>query len=205
MLEGIHWLGHSSFRLELEGITIYIDPWQLKHPTPADLVLVTHDHHDHLSPQDIEAVSKQGTKLVYAGKEPAKLKGEKQLVKPFQKLTFGAAQIETVPAYNLHKPFHPHAANYVGYIVELGGMRIYHAGDTDVIPEMADIRCDVALLPVGGKFTMDAKEAASALEIIKPRYAVPMHYGALIGGDKDARTFQELAPKSVEVILPVKE
>ncbi len=201
MLNGIHWLGHASFRIELGGMVIYIDPWNLKHPVPADLVLVTHDHHDHLSPADIRAITKPDTAILYAGKGSPELKGHLQAVEPGEKLIVGAAVVESVPAYNLHKAFHPRASNYVGYVLTLAGVSIYHAGDTDLIPEMASIRCDAALLPIGGKYTMDAAEAARALGVIKPKYGIPMHYGAIVGNPKDARRFQELAPKTVEVVL----
>ncbi|MHB9033285.1 MAG: MBL fold metallo-hydrolase [Anaerolineae bacterium] len=205
MLEGIHWLGHASFRIELGGMIVYIDPWKLTHPMPADLVLVTHDHHDHLSPADIHKIQKSTTTILYAGKSSPEVNGHTRLVVPGEKITVGAATIETVPAYNLVKTFHPRVNNFVGYILELGGQRIYHAGDTDAIPEMSAIRCDVALLPIGGKYTMDVPEALRALDIIKPKIAVPIHYGDIIGSQDDGLNFQKGAPRGITVVLLKKE
>ena len=112
--------------------------------------------------------------------------------------------IEVVPAYNIDKPFHPKANNWVGYIVEVAGRKLYHAGDTDRIPEMKTMRTDVAFLPIGGTYTMTAEEAAAAVnEDIKPKVAVPIHYGAVVGSDSDAQRFRELCTVSeVQVLTP---
>lgn len=201
MLGGIHWLGHASFRIELGGMVIYIDPWKIKNPIPADLVLVTHDHHDHLSETDIARINKPGTVILCAAKGVDKLPGDVRSVKPGVSIRVGAAQVQTVPAYNINKAFHPQKAGYVGYVLTIAGVIIYHAGDTDFIPEMATITCDVALLPIGGHYTMDAEEAARALAVIKPKNVVPMHWGDLIGSRKDAELFVRLAPAGVEVTL----
>lgn len=201
MLSAIHWLGHASFRLEIAGKVIYIDPWKLGSVIPADIVLVTHDHHDHLSPSDIARIVKPGTEIVYAGKGSPELKGSLHHVSPGDTLQLGEVTVSAVHAYNVGKAFHPRDAGFVGYVVTVGGTRVYHAGDTDVIPEMADVRCDVALLPVGGKYTMTAEEAARALELIKPQAAVPMHFGDIIGGADSARMFSRLAPPEVQVTL----
>jgi len=200
MWEGIHWLGHASFRLE-DTATIYIDPWKLKKSPAADLILVTHGHHDHLSPADIAKISQPGTVIVCPASCAAGLSGDVRLIAPGQTLRVGQVIVEAVPAYNLTKSYHPQKAGNVGYVVEVGGRRIYHAGDTDLIPEMADIRCDVALLPVGGTYTMNAAEAAQAVERIKPKAAVPMHWGSLVGSQSDATRFQKLVPQGVEVVI----
>jgi L-ascorbate metabolism protein UlaG (beta-lactamase superfamily) len=201
MLKEIHWLGHASFRIELGGLVVYIDPWKLKNPLPADLVLVTHDHHDHLSEADISKISKAGTVILCAAKAAGSLHGEVRAVKPGLSLQIGDARVQTVPAYNIGKAFHPQKAEYVGYILAIAGMSIYHAGDTDLIPEMAEITCDVALLPIGGTYTMDAVAAAKALSVIKTQVAVPMHWGDLVGSRKDAELFVKLAPTGVQVTL----
>jgi L-ascorbate metabolism protein UlaG (beta-lactamase superfamily) len=130
-----------------------------------------------------------------------KLHGDVRSVKPGLSLQIGAAKVQTVPAYNTAKAFHPQQAGYVGYVLTIAGTRIYHAGDTDFIPEMNGIICDVALLPIGGKYTMDATEAARAVAAIKPKIAVPMHWGDLIGSRKDADLFASLAPAGVQVTL----
>lgn len=201
MLNGIHWLGHASFRVELGGLVVYFDPWKLKDPVPADLVLITHDHHDHLSEADVAKISKPDTIILCAAKGIGKLHGDVRSVKPGLSLQAGDALVQTVPAYNVSKAFHSQKAAYVGYILTIAGMSIYHAGDTDLIPEMAGITCDVALLPIGGTYTMDAAAAAEALAVIKAKVAVPMHWGDLVGSLKDAELFARLAPAGVQVVL----
>jgi len=122
-------------------------------------------------------------------------------VRPGDLVELGALRIEVVPAYNTNKPNHPQEAGHVGYIIEIGGRRIYHAGDTDLIPEMDEIRCDVAMLPMGGTYTMNAQEAAEAVERIGPKVAIPMHWGRIVGKSGDVRRFQELAPASVQIVV----
>ncbi len=203
MTENIHWLGHDAFRIDGEQI-IYIDPWRLPQDAPeADLVLITHDHHDHCSPPDVARVQKDDTVVVTIAAAAKKLKGEVRTVKPGDSLTVKGVPIETVPAYNVNKSFHPKVAGHVGFIVTTGGQRIYHAGDTDLIPEMEDIETDIALLPVSGTYVMTADEAAQAADKIRPRIAIPMHYGAGVAGtQKDAERFRELCGVKV-VILPL--
>ncbi|MHB1354489.1 MAG: MBL fold metallo-hydrolase [Anaerolineae bacterium] len=201
MLEGIHWLGHASFRIELGGMVVYIDPWKLRNPVLADLVLITHDHRDHLSEEDVARIIKPETVILCAAKGVGKLAGDVRAVEPGLSMQVGDASVQTVPAYNISKMFHPQKAAYVGYILTLAGMSIYHAGDTDLIPEMAGITCDVALLPIGGTYTMDATIAAKALTVIQAKIAVPMHWGDLVGSRKDAELFARLAPAGVEVTL----
>ncbi len=200
MTENIHWLGHDAFRLEGEQI-IYLDPWKLPKDAPkADLVLITHEHHDHCSPPDVARVQKDDTVVVTIAAAAQKLKGEVRTVKPGESLTVKGVPIETVPAYNIDKTFHPKAAGHVGFIVTVGGQRIYHAGDTDLIPEMEDIETDIALLPVSGTYVMTADEAAQAADKIQPQVAIPMHYGAGVAGTKkDAERFRDLC--SVEVVI----
>ncbi len=204
MLKDIHWLGHASFRLD-GSATVYIDPWKLHRPRPADIVLVTHEHHDHLSPDDIASVTKLETVIVCPASCRAKLRGDVRVIKPGQSITIGEVTVRAVPAYNTNKPNHPREAGHVGYVVEMDGRRVYHAGDTDLIPEMAEIGCDVAILPVGGTYTMTAKEAAEALGLLHPEYAVPMHYGDVVGSSKDAEALRSLAPEDVEVVILKKE
>ena len=200
MVKGIHWLGHASFRID-NSLTIYIDPWKVQDPRPADVILVTHAHFDHCSPKDIRKLTKEGTIIVCPQSCVGQLQGDVRPVKPGDVLDLGKIRIEAVPSYNTNKPNHPREANNVGYVVEFEGQRIYHAGDTDLIPEMANIRCDVALLPVGGTYTMDADEAARALEQIKPKVAIPMHWGDIVGSRKDAERFAQKAPKEVQVVI----
>lgn len=200
MLEGITWLGHASFRIEGPEGVVYIDPWKLKDGPKADLVLVTHDHYDHCVPEDIQKIAKAETSIVTTASCANKLTGDVHTVKAGDKITVKGVAIEVVPAYNIGKDFHPKAAGGVGYIITVGGRRIYHAGDTDLIPEMSTIRADVALLPVGGKYTMTAEEAAEAANRIKPTVAVPMHWGDIVGSRADAERFKTLAKVPVQIL-----
>jgi L-ascorbate metabolism protein UlaG (beta-lactamase superfamily) len=211
LLQGITWLGHDSFKIKAPEGVIYIDPWKLKggesrrggtEYQPADVILITHGHHDHFSPDDVKKIQKADTIIVSVADVTAQVKGNVKTVKPGDTLTVKGVQIEAVPAYNPAKQFHPKAAGHVGYIVTVGGRRIYHAGDTDVIPEMANIKTDVALLPVGGKYTMTASEAAQAANLIKPKVAVPMHWGDIIGSRADAEDFRAQAKVPVQILEP---
>jgi len=204
MLENIHWLGHASFKimLEIEGEkVIYIDPYELQEDEPAaDLIFVTHEHFDHMSVGDISKIQGPGTVIVTTEACAKKLSGDVRVVKAGDRLTVADVAIEVIPAYNVGKEFHPQSAGGVGFIFTVNDMRIYHAGDTDFIPEMKDVRADVALLPIGGKYTMNAEEAAQAANIIKPQVAVPMHWGTIIGGQSDVDRFCELCQVPVQVL-----
>jgi len=202
MVKNIHWLGHDSFRIA-GPVTIYVDPWQLPAGVPqADLVLVTHDHYDHCSPKDVTRISKADTVIVTIAAAAKKFKGDVRVVKPGDSLTVKGIPIEVVPAYNVNKKFHPRDAGHVGFIFTVEGQRIYHAGDTDFIPEMKDFKVDIALLPVSGTYVMTADEAASAAKAINPQVAIPMHYGEIVGSRADAERFQELYEGEV-TILPL--
>jgi L-ascorbate metabolism protein UlaG (beta-lactamase superfamily) len=201
MAQGIEWLGHDSFRLTGEKV-VYIDPWKLAADTPkADVILVTHDHYDHFSKDDIAKISKADT-IVVAPQVVADKGNVQQVVKPGDKLTVHGIAIEVVPAYNPNKKFHPKTAGHVGYIVTLNGKRIYHTGDADEIPEMAQIKCDIALLPVSGTYVMTASEAAAVANKLKPALAIPMHYGDpdVVGTRNDAEEFKRRAQVPVEIL-----
>ncbi len=204
-IANLHWLGHDSFRLDGPP-TIYFDPWQLKGKLPrADLVLVSHEHHDHCSPDDVKKISGPDTVVLAGGSAAEELPGARA-VEPGDRLTVAGVEVEAVRAYNVNKfrspgvPFHPKEANHVGYVVTVNGLRIYHSGDSDAIPEMADVDCDVALLPVSGKYVMTAQEAAEAARTIRPEVAVPMHYGSGIGAADDGQRFAELYDGKVVVL-----
>jgi L-ascorbate metabolism protein UlaG (beta-lactamase superfamily) len=200
MIEGIHWIGHASFRIEDE-VVIYLDPWKLKQFKAADLILVTHGHRDHLSPEDIARIRKPDTVIVIAAPYADQVEGDVRPMMAGQTVTVGDVVIEAVPSYNTNKPNHPRSAGNVGYIVEVGGRRIYHAGDSDLIPEMNAFRCDVALLPMGGKYTMDVDEALEAVARIRPKVVIPMHWGDIVGAPADAERFRTGAPAGVEVVI----
>ena len=197
------WLGHATFRIESEMV-LYIDPWKLPSGSPkADLVIVSHGHYDHCSPPDVAAVCTSGTAVLAPPDAASKLAGDVTPISPGQRHEIGRAVVETVPAYNPGKKFHPKQNNWVGLVVHVGGKRIYYAGDTDVIPEMSQVSgIDVALLPVGGTYTMDATEAAGVCQTIKPSQAVPYHWGDIVGSSGDAYSFARQAPCPVTVLQP---
>ncbi|MGA9364774.1 MAG: MBL fold metallo-hydrolase [Bacteroidota bacterium] len=193
-IQNIHWYGQAAFRIEDGQMQIYIDPWRLPNGKlpKADVIFITHAHFDHLSQDDINQITKEGTIIVAPKGVAAELKGSVKTVAPNQSFEVGGIKVMTVPAYNLKKTFHPKANNWVGYILTLSsGETIYHAGDTDFIPEMKSLKVDLAMLPCGGTYTMDAKEAAEAANTFKPKIAIPMHYHDVVGTDRDADTFKK--------------
>jgi L-ascorbate metabolism protein UlaG (beta-lactamase superfamily) len=200
LVKHLHWLGHDSFRLDGPPV-IYFDPWKLKGAQPiADLVLVSHQHPDHCSPNDVRKVSGPTTVVIASHLAAKDLPGAK-VMRPGDRLSVAGVEIEAVPAYNVNKfrapgvPFHPKKDQHVGYIVTVEGVRVYFAGDTDHIPEMANFKCDVALLPVSGTYVMTVEEAVAAARDIKAEITLPMHYGAGIGSANDGKRFTELLKK----------
>ena len=198
MLKKIKWLGHSSVKIEAEK-TIYIDPWKIKEGRKADLILISHSHGDHLSPADIRKIQKEETVIIAAGDAAAQLSGDVRALKPGEKVTVQGITIEAVPAYNIGKPYHPKANDWIGFILTVEGKRIYYGGDTDLIPEMKDIKADILILPVGGTYTMTAREAAEAADLIRPEAVIPIHFGDIVGTPADAVKFKELCKAPVEI------
>ncbi len=199
----IKWLGHASFRISGGGSVVYIDPWKIDgSPGDADVVFVSHSHFDHLSAEDIAKVSKDGTTLLASADAAAQIPGAKTL-SPGDGEQAGGVAIEAVPAYNVGKDFHPRGNDWLGAVIELDEKRIYYAGDTDVIDEMSALEnIDVALLPVGGTYTMNASEAAEACKSIGCKSAIPYHWGDIVGSDEDARSFGDAAGCNVHVLNP---
>ena len=205
MLKGVSHCCQSTVRIERE-LVIYVDPFRIEgEPADADVVFCTHDHFDHLSEKDIQRIIKENTILVVPKKAVKKFKklpvAQVLGVVPFEEHTLEGLSFKTVPAYNIKKWFHPKRKKWVGYIVYLDDATYYFAGDTDHIPEMADIDADVAFLPVGGKYTMDAVEAAEAANVIRPKLAVPIHFGDVVGSPDDANTFIEKLDDPIEGII----
>lgn len=198
MLDNVEVLCHSSIRINKDKV-IYIDPFRInKNYNDADIIFITHDHYDHYSEEDIDKVIKEGTTFIIPEELLTKL-----LVKGYNKndiITVEAGKqyitrgikFETIPAYNTNKAFHPKENEWVGYIIEIKGIRYYIAGDTDITEENRKVKCDVALVPVGGTYTMDFKEAAQLINEIKPKIAVPTHYEDVVGTKQDATDFIRL-------------
>jgi len=195
-LKNLTWIHHASFRLEQDGFVIYLDPWRIRNAEKkADLILITHTHPDHFDLDSIKAISKSSTVVVGPADFEGKLDGVKTM-KPGDKLTVGPAEIEAVPSYNIGKLNHPKDKGWLGFLVRLGGETVYHAGDTDLIPEFFGINCSIALIPVGGTYTMDKNEALEALT------KIPMHYGAIVGGGGTGKEFKSLAEsKGIDKVI----
>lgn len=195
LLTRLHRLNHDSFRIDGPPV-IYIDPWKLPEESAAgDIILVTHDHYDHCSPDDIRRLSHEGTVVICDPSSERKL-DRPRVLRHGESIEVGGVTISAVPAYNINKfrspgqPFHPREAHNNGYIITIGGEQLYHAGDTDNIPEMAMIKCAVALLPVSGTYVMTADEAFEAARMIDAQVFVPMHYGDIVGGPGDVEKFR---------------
>ena len=204
MLENIEVLCHSSIKIN-KGKVIYIDPFKInKDYKDADIIFITHDHYDHYSEEDIDKIKKENTIIVAPEELITKLlnKGFQKnyiiTVKPNKKYQVEGIEFETIPAYNIKKQFHPKENEWVGYILELNGVKYYIAGDTDITEENKKVKCDVAFVPVGGTYTMDAKEAATLVNEIKPKIAVPIHYGSIVGTKEDAINFLKLLNPEIE-------
>ena len=201
LLDHLHWLGHDSFRID-QPIVIYLDPWRLPPGSPAaDLILVSHEHHDHCSPEDVERVRKDSTTVITNQTAAADLSPPVTILQVGESMEVRGVTVEAIPAYNIGKPFHRKQAGHLGFVITLGEERLYFTGDADYIPEMDNIVCDVALLPVSGKYVMTAEEAAQAAEAIQPKVAIPMHYGAgVVGTKEDAERFRDLSPVPVVIM-----
>lgn len=192
MLEGIEWLGHAAFKLTKGGKTIYIDPWKIRSKDIADVICITHSHYDHLSIEDVRKLQGEGTVVVATGDSAKQLSGNVKVVKPGDNIEANGIKIKVVAAYNIDKQFHPKSNGWVGYVITLpDGTRFYHPGDTDYIPEMKTMKADIAVFPVGGTYTMNAQEAAEAANTIRPKLAIPMHWGTIVGSESDAEIFKK--------------
>lgn len=210
MTENIEVFTQSSIKITDGENHIYIDPLGIKEEfCDADYILITHDHYDHFSPEDIKKVACENTVLIVPEKMKAKALKEINFINkiesisPNQNKKINNLYIETIPAYNIIKPFHLKIFGWVGYILEIGGKRIYIAGDTDKTKEAEAVHCDIAMVPIGGTYTMNAKKAAELINIIQPEVAIPTHYGSIVGNKNDGELFKEnvKAPVKVELKL----
>lgn len=201
VLDQIRWYGHDTFRIDL-GKVVYTDPFKVKHSDTADIILVSHEHFDHCSTEDIAKLSSSDT-VVVAPKQCREcldnLGCKVVYMEPGGITNVHGVQVTAVSAYNINKSFHPKEKGGLGFVVSGKGVRVYLAGDTDRIPEMKDLDVDIALLPVSGTYVMDVEEAVAAVEDIKPRYVIPMHYGSIVGTKDDGSRFAELVKGKAEV------
>ena len=207
MIKRVHWLGHAGILIagSKAGVVV-VDPYEISGiekicgKKTADVILITHGHQDHLSPGDIEKIRGEKTVVVVPRGCEAGLKGNIRTVTPGAKITVGGVDVEAVPAYNIGKRFHPREKGYVGYVFIVDGVRYFHAGDCDAVPEMESVSADVVFLPVGGTYTMTAAEAAGLANAIKPKIAVPIHWGSIVGSSADAETFKKLCACEVQIL-----
>ena len=211
MLENVEVLCHSSIRINKEK-TIYIDPFKIdKDYNDADIVFITHDHFDHYSEEDIDKVINENTTIIIPEELLTKIlrkginKNAVITVESNKEYMVQGIKFETIPAYNTNKTFHPKENDWVGYIITLDGIRYYIAGDTDITEENRKVKCDVAFVPVGGTYTMNYSEAAELVNIIKPKIAVPIHYGSVVGTKQDATNFIKLLHSSIKGIILMKQ
>jgi L-ascorbate metabolism protein UlaG (beta-lactamase superfamily) len=205
-LDEVTWFRQSSFRWQGDGPVVYVDPWGVGDSVPADVILITHAHHDHLQPHEIERLRTPTTKLVAPRDVADELTGDVTPIEPGQAVEASGLKIEAVPAYNTAEErldMHPKANGWVGYLFEFGGRSYYHAGDTDALPELESLDPDVAMVPIGGTYTMDWEEAAGFVKAMEPRMAVPMHYGFVVCSPSHAGRFKKaVAPVPVQVLEP---
>ena len=207
MLNNIEVLYHSSIRINKEK-TIYIDPFKIdRNYNDADIIFITHDHYDHYSEEDIDKVINENTVIVIPEELLTKVlkKGINKeaivTVEPNKKYMVQGIKFETIPAYNINKTFHPKENDWVGYVIEINGVKYYIAGDTDITEENKKVKCDVAFVPVGGTYTMDFKEAAQLVNEMQPKVAVPIHYGSVVGTKQDAEKFVKLLHTNIKGII----
>jgi len=204
---GLYWLGHSSFLIK-SNKKIYIDPYQIpENSEQADIIFITHSHYDHCSFEDIKKIVKKNTKIILTADSQSKITKlsipvEIKIVEPNKEFFIENIKVNTIPAYNLENHGHDKEEGWVGYIIKIKDTIIYHAGDTDFIPEMNNLTGYnqknikfIALIPIGGRFTMNVDEAVEAVKKIKPFLAIPMHYDNLIGTKEDAEEFVSLCKK----------
>ena len=211
MVDNIEVNTQNSIRIESRVGTIYVDPLEIGNDAhDADYILITHDHYDHFSPEDIRKIVKADSILVVPEKMADKAQevagdvGKIETVKPGVYRELNGLEFETVPAYNLLKPFHPKSAEWVGYVLRIDGQRIYIAGDTDATKEAKAVKCEVALVPIGGTYTMDAKKAAELVNAIRPNVAIPVHYGSIVGKPADGDVFAQNIKDPIKVEFKIR-
>ncbi len=206
MLERVTWFRQAAFRWSSERV-VYVDPWGTPADAPpADLILITHAHFDHFQPEEVARLRRSDTAVAAPRDVADELSGAVTAVAPGERYELAGVSFTTVPAYNTREEaleFHPRVNGWVGYVFEFEGVTYYHAGDTDHAPELDEIRADVAMVPIGGHYTMNPEEAGGLVRAMSPRVAVPMHFGFVVGSPSDAERFRSAAdPVTVEVLSP---
>ncbi|MCD6297607.1 MAG: MBL fold metallo-hydrolase, partial [Deltaproteobacteria bacterium] len=196
----IQWLGHDGFRIDAVK-TIYFDPYEIKGGPKADLIFISHDHFDHCSPEDVARIQGSDTVIVTEKDSAKKLTGDVRVLKPGETLTLNDIKVQAVPSYNTDKAFHPRANNWLGFVVEIEGVKVYHAGDCDFMPEMKDLEVDIAFLPVSGTYVMTAEQAVEAALAINPKLPIPFHYGAIVGEEQEAGNFRKALEGKTGVVV----
>lgn len=200
--ENLIWFKHASFLYD-GSKKIYFDPWEIDDAKgKADYILITHAHYDHFSPETIGVLSSPETVVVAPQDVAEKITGEVKALSPGETLDLDGISIRGVAAYNTDKSFHPKEAGWLGYVVTIDNKKIYHAGDTDRIDEMNNIETDIALLPIGGTYTMNVEEAVKAAQTINPDLAIPMHFGYIAGSQKNGKEFTEAVGEKAEMLIP---
>ncbi len=211
MLDHIQVFKQNHVRVDIGDKVLHVDPFAVDGAShDADFILITHDHYDHFSPKEIEKVAGKNAVLIVPenmkkkAAEAAKFVKKTVTVAPGGSYNVDGLEFETVPAYNVGKLFHPKSAGWVGYILNVGGKRIYVAGDTDATPEARAVKCDIALVPIGGTYTMNAKQAQELVNTIRPEVAVPVHYGGIVGREEDGSVFAGAVDKDIKVVFKIK-
>lgn len=207
LAKNIQWLGQSAVKITTDQTTLYIDPFRITEKDQADIIFITHDHKDHLDPVSISKIITDKTIIVAPVSCRDKIMelsiADTRLLSPWDSTNVEGIKVLAVPAYNIKKSnFHPKSKNYLGYVLTNDGVKVYHAGDTERIPEMQQFECDIALLPLGQKYTMNSVyEAANSALDVKAKIAIPIHYGLFEGKISDAAAFQELLKDTIKVII----
>lgn len=203
IIDDIKWLGHSSILIKAGEKNIFIDPCKLKNfDDKADIILITHPHYDHYSEDDIKKISFDGT-VLYSCKEvilQTTVKN-KVMIEPYEEVKNEDIKIKAFPAYNINKDFHPKKNKWIGFIIDYLNTKIYISGDTDFTDDMKQLKADIAIVPVGGTYTMTEHEAADFINTIKPEFAIPIHWGDIVGTRENTESFKSLVKPPTEVII----
>ena len=202
MLDGITWFRQSSVRIKRDGVELHVDPWGVTEESESDYILLTHPHYDNFSEDDIARVRGPRTIVVAPASMRKQLEQVDHLMRPSDMIQLDGVDILAVPAYNKSKRFHPRENAWLGYVFTLGGITYYHAGDTDLLESMSQIRCDVAFLPCEGHYTMGPEDAVQAGLACGAKLVIPVHWGGPVGSREDAEKVKSLFPGDVEVLEP---